>query len=104
MARTRGEQPCAFAFSSTAQPGWSIDLVHEQITTGRRIRVLNVVDDVLREYLAAISDASISGERAVREVTDLIAVCGNPGLIVSDNGTELTSKAVLEYWREAGIE
>jgi hypothetical protein len=33
----------------------------------------------------------------VRELTDLIAVRGKPGMIVSDNGTELTSNAVLGY-------
>ena len=33
----------------------------------------------------------------MRELTDLIAVRGKPGMIVSDNGTELTSNAVLEW-------
>jgi putative transposase len=40
----------------------------------------------------------------VHELTDLIAVRGNPGMIVSDNGTELTSNAVLEWCGEARIE
>jgi putative transposase len=78
--------------------------VHDQIVTGRRFRVLNVVDDVTRECLAAVPDTSISGKRVVRELTDLIAVRGKPGMIVSDNGTELTSNAVLEWCGEARIE
>ena len=65
--------------------------------TGRRFRVLNVVDDVTRECLAAVPDTSISGKRVVRELTELIAVRGKPGMIVSDNGTELTSNAILEW-------
>jgi len=64
---------------------WSLDFVHDQIVTGRRFRVLNVVDDVTRECLAAVPDTSISGKRVVRELTDLIAVRGKPGMIVSDN-------------------
>jgi putative transposase len=40
----------------------------------------------------------------VRELADLIAVRGKPGMIVSDNGTELTSNAVLEWCGEARIE
>ena len=53
--------------------------------TGRRFRVLNVVDDVTRECLAAVPDTSLSGKRVVRELTDLIAVRGRPGMVVSDN-------------------
>jgi putative transposase len=51
----------------------------------RRFRVLNVVGDVTRECLAAVPDTSISGRRVVRELTELIAQRGKPGMIVSDN-------------------
>jgi putative transposase len=40
---------------------WSVDFVHDQLACGRRFRILNVVDDVTRERLAAIPDTSISG-------------------------------------------
>ena len=46
---------------------WSLDFVHDQQASGRRFRVLNVVDDVTRECLAAVPDTSISGKRVVRE-------------------------------------
>ena len=64
---------------------WSLDFVHDQMASGRRFRVLNVVDDVTRECLAAVPDTSISGRRVVRELTELIARRGKPGMIVSDN-------------------
>ena len=76
-------------------PRWSLDFVHDQLVTGRRSRVLNIVGDVTRECLAAVIDTSISGRRVVRELGDLIARRGAPKMIVSDNGTELTSNAVL---------
>src|SRR4029078_6845954 len=66
---------------------WSLDVVHDQFACGRRFRVLNVVDDVTRECLAAIPDTSISGRRVARELTTLIEQRGKPGMIVSDNGT-----------------
>ncbi len=47
--------------------------------------MLNVVDDVIRECLAAVPDTSISGRRVVRELTELIERRGKPGMIVSDN-------------------
>jgi transposase InsO family protein len=66
--------------------------------------VLNIVDDVTRECLRTVPDISISGRRLVRELTDLIAERGKPGMIVSDNGTELTSNAVLAWCGEVGVE
>jgi hypothetical protein len=61
--------------------------------------VLNIVDDVTRECLAAIPDTSISGRRVARELTDLISRRGKPGMIVSDNGTEFTSNAILAWMK-----
>ena len=83
---------------------WSLDFVHDQLATGRRFRVLNIVDAVTRECLAAVPDTSISGKRVMCELTELIARRGKPGMIVSDNGTELTSNAVLAWCGEALVE
>jgi transposase InsO family protein len=63
----------------------SLDFVHNQMATGRRFRILNIVDDVTRECLRAVLDTSISGKRVVRELGDLIAERGAPRKIVSDN-------------------
>lgn len=62
------------AIPAEARPNarWSLDFVHDQFACGRRFRILNVVDDVTRECLAAIPDTSISGSRVVRELTTLI--------------------------------
>ncbi len=68
-----------------ANARWSLDFVHDQFANGRRFRILNVVDDMTRECLAAIPDTSISGKRVARELTTLIERRGKPGMIVSDN-------------------
>jgi len=83
---------------------WSLDFVHDQFACGRRFRVLNIVDDVTRECLAAIPDTSISGRRVARELTSIIASRGKPGMIVSDNGTEFTANAILAWCRDHEIE
>ena len=80
-----------------ANARWSLDFVHDQFACGRRFRVLNIVDDVTRECLAAIPDTSISGRRVSRELTELISSRGKPGVIVSDHGTEFTSNAILAW-------
>jgi putative transposase len=87
-----------------ANARWSLDFVHDQFANGRRFRILNIVDDVTRECLAAIPDTSISGKRVARELTPLITRRGKPGMIVSDNGTELTSNAILAWCAEHRIE
>ena len=62
------------------------------MASGRRFRVLNVVDDVPRECLAAVPDTSISSRRVVRELADLIAERGKSGMIVNDNPVLSLSK------------
>jgi putative transposase len=83
---------------------WSLDFVHDQLAWGRRFRVLNIIDDVTKECLAAIADTSLSGKRVVRELEALIARRGKPGVIVSDNGTEFTSTAVLKFTQDHKID
>lgn len=88
---------------AVANARWSQDFVHDQLTSGRRFRILNIVDDVTRECLAAIPDTSISGRCVARELTALVERRGKPGLIVSDNGTEFTSNAVLTWAQDNAI-
>ena len=76
---------------------WSLDFVHDQMTDGRRVGILAVVDDGTRECLTLIADTSMSGVRVARELDRLVACRGRPGGIVSDNGTELTSNAILAW-------
>jgi putative transposase len=89
--------------AARANARWSVDFVHDQMTSGRRFRIFNVVDDVTRECLASIADTSISGARVARELSGLIERRGKPDLIVSDHGTEFTSNAVLAWSSECGI-
>ena len=78
--------------------------MHDQLSCGRRFRVLNLVDDVTKECLAAIADVSLSGRRVIRELDQVIASRGRPAMIVSDNGTEFTSNAVLAWTQERRLD
>jgi putative transposase len=88
---------------AVANARWSLDFVHDQFANGRRFRVLNVVDDVTRECLAAIPDTSISRRRVARELTGLMERPGKPGMIASDNGTEFTSNAMFAWTQDNAI-
>src|SRR6188472_4289678 len=83
---------------------WSLDFVSDVLVDGRRFRVLVIVDDFTRECLALIVDTSISGRRVARELNAIVAARKKPAIIVSDNGTELTSHAILRWQEERGVE
>jgi putative transposase len=101
MVRRRGGRKRAIGVRSPLPGGpnqrWSLDFVHDQMTDSRRLRILAVVDNYTRECLALVADTSISGIRVARKLDKIIAVRGRPGGIVSDNGTELTSTAILTW-------
>ncbi len=83
---------------------WSLDFVSDAFTDGRRFRILAVVDDHTRENLCLIADTSLSGLRVTRELDRIIADHGKPGTIVSDNGTEFTSMAILKWVQDIRID
>ena len=76
---------------------WSLDFVSDQLTDGRRFRILAIVDDCIRECLALVADTLLSGFRVARELDRLIIERDRPKMIVSDNGSELTSNAILAW-------
>ncbi len=82
---------------------WSLDFVSDVFGPARRCRMLNVIDDYTRQCLALVADTSLSGARVARELDRCIRLYGRPETIVSDNGTELTSRAILEWQNETGI-
>src|SRR6476660_3690204 len=83
---------------------WSLDFVSDQLTDGRRFRILAIVDDCTRECLALVADTSLSGFRVARELDRLIVKRGKPKMIVSDNGSELTSNAILGWADQSRVE
>ena len=82
---------------------WSADFVHDQLATGRRIRVLNIVDDFSRVCVAQLVDTSISGARTVRLLDQLAETRGLPKVLNMDNGPEFTSKAMFFWSQRTGV-
>ena len=76
---------------------WSLDFVADTLVSGRRFRILTLVDDFTRECL-------LTGLRVARELDRIAELRGYPGMVVSDNGTELTSNAILAWQQERDVE
>ncbi len=82
---------------------WSMDFVSDQLSNGRRFRVLNVVDDYTREMTGQLIAFSISGQRVARFLRQLVDQRRKPDQIICDNGTEFTSKAMFFWQRDTGV-
>ena len=83
---------------------WVLDFVSDQLVCGRRFRILAIYDVCIRRCLATVADFSLSGKRVARELDRLIAAHGKPRAIGSDNGTELTSNAILTWTTDSGVD
>ncbi len=88
------------------RPGerWSLDFLSDTFSASRRFRILAVNDDCCRENLGLMADTSISGARVARELDALVRLYGKPVSIVSDNGTEFISRAILKWANDNGVE
>ena len=82
---------------------WSLDFLADSFGAARKFRILAVIDDCCRENLCLTADTSISGARVARELDALVRIYGKPACIVSDNGTEFTSRAILKWADKNGV-
>jgi len=83
---------------------WSLDFVFDQLSDGRKIKLMTVVDEFTRESLGIEVARSIKGTDVVRILEKIIAIRGKPEQIQSDNGSEFTSNAVLGWVHQQAIE
>jgi len=99
-AYRRKEKPAAPARMNDR---WSMDFVHDVTAQGRKLRMLNIVDDFTRECLWIETDTSLNGERVKRVLGCLIDLRGRPGRLVMDNGPEFTGHVLDQWSYDTGI-
>lgn len=79
---------------------WSMDFVHDQLATGRRFRVLTVIDQWSRESVLLETDFALGGQDVAQALERISQIRPLPKAITVDHGTEFTSKALDEWaWR-----
>jgi len=83
--------------------GWSMDFLTDALASGRRFRVLTVVDDYTREALAIEVDTSLPGTRVVRVLERLRELGRVPEWIVCDNGPEFGGRVLDQCAFEQGV-
>jgi putative transposase len=83
---------------------WSMDFMQDALFDARRIRLFNVVDDWSHECLAMETDRHLPGPRVAAVLDRLCEERGVPRVIVSDNGTEFTGRAMTQWAAQRGVE
>ncbi len=83
---------------------WALDFVHDALYVGRRFRTLNIIDEGVREALAIEIDTSLTGERVVRTLNQVIVWRGKPKAIRCDNGPEFLSQVFVDWCVRQNIE
>ncbi|WP_235524091.1 IS3 family transposase, partial [Sphingomonas sp. Leaf33] len=76
---------------------WSYDFVEARTHDGRKIRMLNVVDEFTHECLAIRVARKLKAIDVIDVLSDLFILRGVPGHIRSDNGPEFVAKAVQAW-------
>src|SRR5271167_3490576 len=102
--RKRGTVRQPLPAAVAANQVWSVDFMSDTLSSGRRFRTLNIVDDYTRECLAIEVDTSLGGVRVVRVLEELKHSRGLPRQIRSDNGPEFVSRAVDQWAYEQGLQ
>ena len=87
-----------------ANKRWSMDFMCDALYDGRRIRILNIIDDFSREAIEVRVDFSISGKKLVRVFSEIEKERKLPEQIVVDNGSEFTSKVFREWARSKDVD
>lgn len=101
--RLKREKPEPLSVPANRNVSWSMDFMHEQLSDGRSVRLLNVIDDFNREALAIEVDFSLPAIRVVRTLEQIIEWKGKPYSIRCDNCPEYTGNTRITWAEQQDI-
>ncbi len=83
---------------------WSYDFVEDKTwNNGKKIRILNIIDEYTRECLASIPRRSWRNRDVINVLADLMIIKGIPEYLRSDNGSEFTANKIRDWLSRMGI-
>ena len=102
--RRGAKHPVAFRPSEAQAPGqvWAVDFIEDKLVSGRRLRILSVLDLCSRYALDSLVEHSLTGELAARHLERLFLSHGAPRVLRRDQGPEFESRVfqkLLRTWR-----
>ncbi len=81
---------------------WSYDFVEARTHDGRKVRLLNVIDEFTRECLAIRVARKLKAPDVVDVLSDLFILRGVPAHVRSDNGPEFIAQSVQKWITAVG--
>jgi putative transposase len=81
-----------------------MDFVHDQLTSGRKWRVLTIIDKWNRRCVALHVDFALTGQSVVDALEEVRREGELPAAITVDHGTEFTSKVLDERCYQRGVQ
>ncbi len=88
---------------TAANQRWSVDFLSDSLISGRKIRLLSIIDDFTREAIVMEFDFSLPAARVIRALDDVAKRRGYPAVLRSDNGPEFVSHALLRWAAERNV-
>lgn len=82
---------------------WSYDFVETRTSKGRKIKILNIIDEYTRECLASHPAFRIRSEDVKNILRDVMRKKGTPEYLRSDNGSEFIAKHLREWLSEMEV-
>ncbi len=82
---------------------WSMDFVHDSLANGRKVRLLNIIDDFTCECLRIEVDSSLPSRRVIVALERIAKERGFPQTVKFDNGSEFSSLAMLRWGAERNV-
>ncbi|ADP11780.1 hypothetical protein EJP617_20990 [Erwinia sp. Ejp617] len=101
--RLKRIKPEPLAVPENSNECGSMGFMHDRLSDGRTVRLLNVTDDFNREALATEGDFSLPANRVVRTLEQLIEWKGKPAAIRCDNGSEYTGNLLILWAAQQNI-
>jgi putative transposase len=102
--RYKSEAPAALLQPIRPNQAWSADFMSDELYDGRAFRTFNVIDDYNREALRIEIDISLTAERVLRVLDQLVHARGHPERIRIDHGPEFTSALFCAWCQTHGVE
>lgn len=82
---------------------WSYDFVSDRLASGKKIRMLTVIDEYSRKSLAIRVNHHLNSDDVLDCLSDLFLTEGIPDFIRSDNGSEFTAKILQEWLQKLNV-
>ena len=83
---------------------WSYDIIEDKLEKGRKVRILNIIDEFTRESLSVDAGFKVTGYDVTEVLRYLFNVRGAPGYIRSDNGPEFINRQVKKFLADSGVD